>query len=154
MASETVAALAREAGLSRSTFFERFGREVGVTPMAYLLAWRIALAKDLLGREGAGVAEVAERVGYGSVSTFSTAFARHVGRPPIHYAPRAARPIPEPYASERLSRVGFCRLAFGPRMHRSRHQCEDRSQLLLRMGTFASQRLPALATRALFSLCL
>ncbi len=45
----TIAALAREAGLSRSTFFERFRREVGVAPMAYLLAWRIALAKDLLG---------------------------------------------------------------------------------------------------------
>jgi transcriptional regulator GlxA family with amidase domain len=54
--------------------------------MAYLLAWRIALAKDLLSREGAGVAEVAERVDYGSASTFSTAFARHAGRPPIHYA--------------------------------------------------------------------
>ena len=41
--------------------------------------------KDLLSREGAGVAEVAERVGYGSPSSFSTAFARHVGRPPIYY---------------------------------------------------------------------
>ncbi|WP_342636291.1 AraC family transcriptional regulator [Methylobacterium brachiatum] len=94
-----VAALAREAGLSRSTFFERFRREVGVAPMAYLLAWRIALAKDLLGREGAGVAEVAERVGYGCASTFSTAFARYVGRPPIHYAreqraqPRSPAPL-------------------------------------------------------------
>jgi len=95
----TVAALAREAGLSRSTFFERFRREVGVAPMAYLLAWRIALAKDLLGREGAGVAEVAERVGYGSASTFSTAFARHVGRPPIHYAreQRGQRRSPSPF---------------------------------------------------------
>ncbi|MDE4909235.1 AraC family transcriptional regulator [Methylobacterium sp. 092160098-2] len=94
----TVAALAREAGLSRSTFFERFRREVGVAPMAYLLAWCIALAKDLLGREGAGVAEVAERVGYGSASTFSTAFARHVGRPPIHYAreQRAQQRSPAP----------------------------------------------------------
>ncbi len=35
------------------------------------------------------LAEVAERVGYGSASTFSTAFSRHVGQPPGRYA-RAA----------------------------------------------------------------
>ena len=32
------------------------------------------------------IAEVAERVGYGSASTFSTAFSRHVGQPPGRYA--------------------------------------------------------------------
>ncbi len=32
------------------------------------------------------IAEVAERVGYGSASTFSTAFSRHVGQPPSRYA--------------------------------------------------------------------
>jgi AraC-like DNA-binding protein len=81
----TVVELAREAGLSRSTFFERFRREVGVTPMEYLLAWRMALAKDLLRREKGSVAKVAERVGYSSASTFSVAFSRHVGIPPIQY---------------------------------------------------------------------
>jgi AraC-like DNA-binding protein len=58
--------------------------------MEYLLAWRMAVAKDLLRREGLGLAEVAERVGYGSASTFSTAFSRHVGQPPGRYA-RAGR---------------------------------------------------------------
>jgi AraC-like DNA-binding protein len=82
----TVFQLAKEAGLSRSTFFERFRREVGVAPMEYLLAWRMALAKDLLRREGAGVAQVATRVGYSSASTFSVAFARHVGTTAVHYA--------------------------------------------------------------------
>ncbi len=82
----TVIELAREAALSRSTFFERFRRELGVTPMDYLLGWRMALAKDLLRRERAGVARVADQVGYSSASTFSTAFARHVGMPPMLYA--------------------------------------------------------------------
>jgi AraC-like DNA-binding protein len=82
----TVAELARAAALSRSTFFERFRREVGVTPMDYLLAWRMALAKAMLGRGTAGVAQVAERLGYGSASAFSVAFTRHVGTPPIRYA--------------------------------------------------------------------
>ena len=82
----TVAELAKQAALSRSTFFERFSREVGVAPMEYLLAWRMALAKDLLCRDGARMAEIAERVGYSSASTFSVAFTRHVGRPPTQYA--------------------------------------------------------------------
>ncbi len=81
----TVAQLAKEAALSRSAFFERFRRAVGVAPMEYLLAWRMALAKNLLRRKEAGVAEVAERVGYSSASTFSVAFARHVGLPPMRY---------------------------------------------------------------------
>ena len=86
----TVAALAREAALSRSAFFERFTRTVGLPPMGYLVAWRMAVAKDLLRRNACGLAHVAERVGYGSASTFSTAFSRHVGQPPGRYA-RARR---------------------------------------------------------------
>ncbi len=82
----TVAQLAKEAALSRSAFFERFSRAVGVAPMEYLLAWRMALAKNLLRRHDRGIAEVAERVGYSSASTFSVAFTRHVGLPPARYA--------------------------------------------------------------------
>ena len=82
----TVVALAEGAALSRSAFFERFRRKVGVAPMEYLLGWRMALAKDLLRRQKAGVAQVDEQVGYSSASTFSTAFARHVGMPPTLYA--------------------------------------------------------------------
>jgi transcriptional regulator GlxA family with amidase domain len=83
--SWTVAQLAKKAALSRSAFFERFTRSVGLSPMEYLFA------KDLLRRHDFGVAEVAERVGYGSASTFSTAFSRHVGQPPSRYA-RASVP--------------------------------------------------------------
>jgi AraC-like DNA-binding protein len=85
--SWTVAQLAKKVALSRSAFFERFTRIVGQPPMEYVLAWRMALAKDLLRREDSmGLAEVAERVGYGSASTFSTAFSRHVGQAPSRYA--------------------------------------------------------------------
>jgi AraC-like DNA-binding protein len=45
----------------------------------------MALAKDLLRQDKMGVAKVAESVGYSSASTFSVAFARHVGMPPIQY---------------------------------------------------------------------
>jgi AraC-like DNA-binding protein len=46
----------------------------------------MALAKDLLRQHDISLAEVAERVGYSSASTFSTAFSRHVGEPPSHFA--------------------------------------------------------------------
>lgn len=82
----TVAELAQQSALSRSAFFERFSRAVGVAPMEYLLAWRMACAKDLLRRREGGIAAVAGRVGYGSASAFSVAFARHVGMPPARYA--------------------------------------------------------------------
>ncbi|MCT8180385.1 AraC family transcriptional regulator [Variovorax sp. CY25R-8] len=84
----TMAQLAQQAALSRSAFFDRFTRAVGLPPMEYLLAWRMALAKNLLEHHDLAIAEVAQRVGYGSASTFSTAFSRHVGLPPGRYARR------------------------------------------------------------------
>ena len=77
--------LAKTAALSRSAFFERFTR-TGVPPTEYLLAWRMAIAKDFLRRDDFSLAEIAERVGYGSASNFSTAFSKHVGKPPSRYA--------------------------------------------------------------------
>ncbi|UVC09147.1 AraC family transcriptional regulator [Rhizobium sp. TH2] len=82
----TMIELAKAAALSRSAFFERFTRAVGVPPMEYLLGWRMAIAKDLLRSHDVALADVAERVGYRSASTFSTAFSRHVGQPPGRYA--------------------------------------------------------------------
>jgi AraC-like DNA-binding protein len=54
--------------------------------MEYLLAWRMAVAKDLLRRHDFRLGQVAERVGYGSASSFSTAFNRYVGQLPSRYA--------------------------------------------------------------------
>jgi AraC-like DNA-binding protein len=91
-ASWTVAQLSKEAGLSRSTFFERFSRAVGVAPMEYLLSWRMALAKNLLQRNEVSIGEIAERVGYSSQSTFTVAFTRLVGLPPTRFAREQVKP--------------------------------------------------------------
>ncbi|QEW22331.1 Virulence regulon transcriptional activator VirF [Marinibacterium anthonyi] len=92
--SWTATDLAREVGMSRSAFFDRFSRTVGMTPMEYLLTWRMAVAKSLL-RDGThSLDDVAGRIGYGSASTFSTAFSRHVGQPPGRFMRNAARPDP------------------------------------------------------------
>ena len=88
----TIAQLAGAAGLSRSAFFDRFTRTVGVAPMEYLLSWRMAVAKQLIGRGELGLAEIADRVGYASGSTFSTAFKRHAGSAPRRYARELATP--------------------------------------------------------------
>ncbi|MBY8827298.1 helix-turn-helix transcriptional regulator [Hephaestia mangrovi] len=85
----TVAALAAEAAMSRSAFFARFSRIVGLPPIEYLLTWRMALAKRLLRTRELAIDRVAAQVGYASASTFSTAFSRHVGSSPTRYA-RAA----------------------------------------------------------------
>lgn len=82
----TVVELAAEAALSRSAFFARFTRTLGIAPMEYLLAWRMALAKRLLRDRDLSLEQVAERVGYATANTFGVAFARHVGMSPARYA--------------------------------------------------------------------
>ena len=46
----------------------------------------MTLAKDMLRSDDVRVGEVAQRVGYGSSSTFSVAFTRQVGTSPTTYA--------------------------------------------------------------------
>lgn len=82
----TLASLANEAALSRSAFCARFTAAVGVAPIAYLAAWRMALAKQMLRRAELPVTEVASRVGYATVSGFSVAFSRATGVSPARFA--------------------------------------------------------------------
>ncbi|GAB5378514.1 MAG: AraC family transcriptional regulator [Acuticoccus sp.] len=89
----TVAGLARRAGLSRSTFYTRFNRVVGVPPMRYLEGWRMTLARHMLRGRQHSIAEVGAAVGYGSASAFSMAFTRHVGLPPARFARAAVATI-------------------------------------------------------------
>jgi AraC-like DNA-binding protein len=77
----TVERLARQAGVSRSIFAERFTQMVGQPPMQYLALWRMQLASKLLA-EGGHVAAVAAAVGYESEAAFSRAFKKLVGQAP------------------------------------------------------------------------
>lgn len=81
----TLVTLARLASMSRSSFAERFARVIGMTPLNYLLQWRIAVAKNMLAREQMSVAETATAVGYQSASGFSTAFSRETGQSPKEF---------------------------------------------------------------------
>lgn len=81
----TVAALAAETGLSRAAFARRFAGATGVTPMAYVTQWRLALAADLLRDPSWTIGAVAHQVGYGNAFALSTAFKRIRGVSPRHY---------------------------------------------------------------------
>jgi AraC-like DNA-binding protein len=85
----TIAALAREIGVSRAALARRFNELVGEPPMTFLTGWRIALAADLLREPGATVGSVAPQVGYGSPFALSTAFKRVRGVSPQQYRHRA-----------------------------------------------------------------
>lgn len=81
----SVAALAREAGMSRTAFAQGFAERMGLTPMHYVTAWRMQLAREALAVEGRSVAEAAEIAGYASESAFSRVFRREVGMPPAAF---------------------------------------------------------------------
>lgn len=78
----TVAALAREAGLSRSMFAERFVILVGQTPIQYLRALRMYSARDALVAGKMKVKTLAHEMGYRSEAAFRTAFRKVVGTNP------------------------------------------------------------------------
>lgn len=81
----TVADLAREAGMSRTRFAQTFAQKMKVTPLGYVTAWRMQLAREALSGRGASVAEAAEIAGYASESAFSRVFRREMGVPPATF---------------------------------------------------------------------
>lgn len=95
----TVAKLAAATHVSRAALARRFTDAVGTPPMAYLTAWRLALAADLL-RPGTTISAVAEQVGYGSPFALCTAFKRVRGISPREHRAQAAHTQP-PVAAAR-----------------------------------------------------
>jgi AraC-like DNA-binding protein len=78
----TLEGLAREAGLSRSVFADRFTHYVGVSPMQYIGRWRMQLAAQRLKVPGVSVSQAGAEVGYASEAAFNRAFKKYVGTPP------------------------------------------------------------------------
>jgi AraC-like DNA-binding protein len=78
----TLDTLAREVGLSRSAFAERFAAVMGVPPMQYLANWRLQIAAQHLESRSMSIAQAAAEVGYESEAAFNRAFKKQVGMPP------------------------------------------------------------------------
>ncbi|WP_337268666.1 AraC family transcriptional regulator [Oryzifoliimicrobium ureilyticus] len=81
----TVEAMARIAGMSRTVFALRFKASVGLSPIDYLIRWRMLLAANALKRPRETISSAAFSVGYESESAFSTAFKRVMGCSPQSY---------------------------------------------------------------------
>lgn len=78
----TVADLAAIAGMSRSSFAERFTMLIGAAPLHYQTRWKLLLANEMLKRSDARVGDVARHVGYDSDAAFSRAFKAQFGVAP------------------------------------------------------------------------
>lgn len=106
----TLEQLARDAGMSRSTFAALFKSVVGVPPLTYIATWRIYRAKLILAA-GHSIAAAAEQTGYGSDIALSRAFKAATSVPPGQWR-RELRisdrtdPRPDKLVALGLTRVG------------------------------------------------
>lgn len=77
--------LLENAHMSKSYFLRLFRRYMGTTPYNYLVHFRITQAKELLALTELNVSEIAQQVGFGDASNFSTRFSKAVGQSPLQY---------------------------------------------------------------------
>ncbi|MFK7940155.1 MAG: AraC family transcriptional regulator [Roseovarius sp.] len=81
----TIEGMARVAGLSRTGFAVLFQKKLQMTPMQYVTAWRMEIAKSELCAAGASLTQAAERAGYASDSAFARVFKKETGMTPAGF---------------------------------------------------------------------
>jgi AraC-like DNA-binding protein len=84
----TLAGLAAEACTSRFQLLRAFAREFGLTPHAYIVQQRLALARRLI-RSGSTLADAALAAGFSDQCHLTRVFARQFGVTPARYRTRA-----------------------------------------------------------------
>ena len=77
--------LAEQLEMTRSVFDRRFKDSTGQTPYAYVVARRIARARELLAWTDEPIDEVGLRVGFGRHSNFTTVFRQITGLTPTRF---------------------------------------------------------------------
>jgi AraC-like DNA-binding protein len=77
--------LAREVGMSRTSFALRFKSVVGVAPLTYLMNLRMQFAEQGLRESSMSVSELGLSLGYATESAFSNAFKLTMGMAPKRY---------------------------------------------------------------------
>ena len=86
--SWTLERLAKNVGMSRSSFSERFTDLVGMSPMHYIQNWRLQVAASRLLDQHTKISRIAEEVGYESEAAFTRAFKKSTGLPPAAWRSR------------------------------------------------------------------
>ncbi len=86
----SVSTIAKHVGLCRNYLSVIFKREMGISPIEYLVSHRISKAQILL-RENVSVTETAINCGFNSISNFSTQFKRVVGVSPYTFQKNGRR---------------------------------------------------------------
>ncbi len=81
----SVEALASQANMSLSTFHQHFKQITQTSPLQYLKRLRLIKAQQLLVQEAYNVNQIAEAVGYRSVSQFSRDYKRCFGTSPLRH---------------------------------------------------------------------
>lgn len=76
----SIAALARQVGMSVASYHVHFKSLTGSSPMQYVKAMRLHAARLMIARQSATIAQVSGSVGYASPAQFSRDFKRHFGR--------------------------------------------------------------------------
>lgn len=74
--------LAAIAGMSRSTFSRDFLEKTALSPMQYVIQWRMSIAYERLRSSRDSVAGIAFDSGYGTEAAFRKAFKQHFGEGP------------------------------------------------------------------------
>lgn len=78
----TLDLLVAQVNMSRATLIRQFKHTVGVSPMTYLLNWRMTKAYHLLKQSNNTVEQIAEEIGFSTARTLTKAFQRHYAMTP------------------------------------------------------------------------
>lgn len=77
--------LSQKACMSTPTFYRSFKRELGMSPVTFILTEKIKYAKSLLKQQGMNVAEVSYAAGFDDANYFTRVFKKYEGVTPTQF---------------------------------------------------------------------
>ena len=93
------------AGMSRSAFASAFKAATGISPVAYVLDWRLSVATSRL-RDGRPIKQLASDLGFADAPSLSKAFRKRMGMSPGQWLATQKRSSPQSDNPDGLGLVG------------------------------------------------